>query len=103
MSKDLIVEARRRAGITQRELARRLGTHQPVVARWEGGKTEPDFRTVVRVVRACGLDLNVSLSVSDDHDLTLIRREMKVLPHERLSRMVEAVNSLGAMELASHA
>ena len=103
MSKDLIVEARRRAGITQRELARRLGTHQPVVARWEGGKTEPDFRTVVRVVRACGLDLNVSLAVSDDHDLTLIRREMKVLPHERLSRMVEAVNALAAMEQASHA
>lgn len=103
MSKDLIIEARRRAGITQRELARLLGTHQPVVARWEGGKTEPDFRTVVRVIRACGLDLNVSLSVSDDHDLTLIRRELKVLPHERLSRMVVVVNALSAMEMASHA
>jgi transcriptional regulator with XRE-family HTH domain len=102
VSKNLIVEARRRAGITQRELARRLGTHQPVVARWEGGKTEPDFRTVVRVVRACGLDLNVSLSLADDHDLTLIRRELKVLPHERLSRMVEAVKALSAMERASH-
>jgi transcriptional regulator with XRE-family HTH domain len=103
MSKDLIIEARRRAGLTQRELARRLGTHQPVIARWEGGKTEPDFRSVVRVVRACGLDLNVSLSVWDDHDLTLIRRELNVLPHERLSRMVEVVNVLSAMEAAVHA
>ncbi|MEE8376610.1 MAG: helix-turn-helix transcriptional regulator [Acidimicrobiia bacterium] len=103
MSKDLIIEARRRAGLTQRELARRLGTHQPVIARWERGKTEPDFRSVVRVVRACGLDLNVSLSVWDDHDLTLIRRELNVLPHERLSRMVEAVNVLSAMEAAVHA
>lgn len=102
MTGNLIVEARRRAGITQRELARRLGTHQPVIARWEGGKSEPDFRTVIRVVRACGFDLNVSMSVSDDHDLVLIRRELKVLPHERLSNMVQAVNALAAMELASH-
>jgi transcriptional regulator with XRE-family HTH domain len=84
-------------------LARRLGTHQPVVARWERGKTEPDFRTVVRVVRACGLDLNVSLSALDDHDLTLIRRELKVLPHKRLSRMVETVSALSEMEKATNA
>lgn len=103
MSRDLIVEARRRAGITQSELARRLGTHQPVIARWEAGRAEPDFRTVVRVVRACGLDLNVSLSVSDDHDVTLIRRELSALPHERLSHMVDAVRALSTMERATRA
>jgi transcriptional regulator with XRE-family HTH domain len=102
MGADLIIEARRRAGITQRELARRLNTHQPVIARWEGGKTEPDFRNVVRAVRACDLDLHISLTEIDDHDLALIRRELKVLPHQRLSRMVEAVNVFATMESAAH-
>lgn len=101
MGKDFIIEARRRAGITQKELARRLGTHQPVVARWETGRTRPDFETVVRAMRACGFDLNVSLSVADDHDLVLIRRELNLLPHQRLSGMVEAINAISDMAAAS--
>lgn len=100
MSAYLIVEARRRAGITQRELAKRLGTHQPVVARWEKNRASPDYETVVRAVRACGYDLNVSLSPADDHDLALIRRELRILPHERLSRMVDAVNEIDRMVAA---
>jgi transcriptional regulator with XRE-family HTH domain len=93
----LIREARRRAGLTQRELARRLGTHQPVIARWETGATHPDFRTVVNAVRACGFDLTVGLVPTDDHDQALIRRELSLLPHQRLSRMVDAVSKLDAM------
>ena len=38
---DLIREARERAGMTQAELARRLGTDQPSVSRWEQGKRTP--------------------------------------------------------------
>ncbi|MEA1903759.1 MAG: helix-turn-helix transcriptional regulator [Actinomycetota bacterium] len=102
MGRQLIIEARRRAGITQRELAYRLGTHQPVVARWEKGTTEPSLRNVIRAVRACGLDLNISVTERDDHDLVLIRRELRVLPHERLSRMVDAVNAFASMEIAAH-
>jgi DNA-binding transcriptional regulator YiaG len=33
----LIVEARRRAGLSQRELALRLGKRQAEIARWERG------------------------------------------------------------------
>jgi transcriptional regulator with XRE-family HTH domain len=93
----LIVEARKRAGITQAELARRMGTHQPVVARWESGRTQPDLATVQRAVRAAGFELTVALTAGDDHDLTLIRRELKLPPHQRLSAMVSAVRALTGM------
>ena len=36
---DLIREARKRAGLTQRELAERAATTQSSVARWESGST----------------------------------------------------------------
>jgi transcriptional regulator with XRE-family HTH domain len=96
-ARHLIIEARRRAGLTQRELAERLGTHQSVVARWETGRTHPDFDTVVEAIKACGLELEVAISSADDHDLALIRRELRVLPYQRLERMVEAVTSMEKM------
>lgn len=101
-AKDLIVEARRRSGITQRELATRLGTHQPVVARWETGRTNPDFATVENVVHACGFHLSVALNPIDEHDATLIRRELSLPPYQRLANMVRAVNAFNGMaEVAS--
>lgn len=98
---ELILEARRRAGLTQTRLAERMGTHQSVVARWETGRTKPDFVTVRRAVRAAGFDLKVSLAPADDHDLALIRRQLALLPHQRLSAMVEAVRALDAMVAAA--
>jgi hypothetical protein len=59
------------------------------------------LETVVEVVRACGLELEFGLSPADDHDAALIRRELKVLPHERLERMLDAVNTLEKMTAAA--
>lgn len=63
---DLIVEARRRAGLTQRELAERAGTTQSSIARWESGRSEPSFGNVVRLLRLCGFVLDVHLERYDD-------------------------------------
>lgn len=97
----LIKEARKRAGLTQHQLAVRLESHQSVVARWETGRSRPDFETVRQAVRASGFELGTTLSPTDDHDLGLIRRELRLLPHERLSRMVDAVRKLDAMSRAA--
>ncbi len=97
----LIAEARKRAGLTQGRLAARMGTHQSVVARWETGRTHPDFDTVRRAVRAAGFDLGLSLTPIDDHDLTLIRRELAREPHERLAGLVAAVRAMTSMSRAA--
>jgi transcriptional regulator with XRE-family HTH domain len=64
----LIIEARKRAEITQTELASRMGTHQSVVARWETGKTQPTLETVIKAVEAAGLELAVTISGSNSRD-----------------------------------
>lgn len=57
----LIREARRRAGLTQAELAERISTAQPNVARWESADMSPSVDVLTRVIQACGLDLLVRL------------------------------------------
>lgn len=101
MTGQLIKKARVSAGLTQRELAQRLGTHQPVIARWENRSTRPDFDTVVKAVEACGFELHVELR-SIDHDTVLVRRELAKRPTERLAGLVGAVSAFDAMSAAAH-
>lgn len=49
-----VIEARNRAGLTQQQLARKMGTTQPVVARLEGGRGRPSMRTLKRLADATG-------------------------------------------------
>ena len=55
-----VINARSRAGLTQAELARKMGTTQPVVARLESGRTRPSMRTLERLADATGSRLRIS-------------------------------------------
>ncbi len=47
-------EARRSAGLTQAEVAGRMGTSQAAVARIESGRSAPKWSTIERYARAVG-------------------------------------------------
>lgn len=49
-----LIAARARAGMTQVEVAERMGTTQSVVARLESGRRLPSMRTVERFAQAVG-------------------------------------------------
>ena len=49
-----LIEARTRAGLSQAELAQRMGTPQSASARLESGKSPPSMRTVARIAAATG-------------------------------------------------
>jgi hypothetical protein len=51
---ELLREARVAAGLSQAELARRAGTSQPAVSRYESGESSPSVRTLERLLRAAG-------------------------------------------------
>ena len=52
----LMVAARKQAGLTQHELARRLKRPQSFVAKYEGGERRIDVVEFVTIVRAIGAD-----------------------------------------------
>src|SRR5271157_3621087 len=58
-----VMDVRNRAGLTQHELARRMGT--PVVARLESGRTRPSMRTLERLAEATGSRLLISFEPRD--------------------------------------
>ena len=57
--------ARRRAGLTQRQLAERLDLRQATIARWERGDRGVSVDDVELVAHACGLQLDAHLLVED--------------------------------------
>jgi transcriptional regulator with XRE-family HTH domain len=83
VSHNLIREARLRAGLTQAELAARLGKAQSEIGRWERGAVTPSLETLRLVVRACGLDLSFSLVPADDSVLSLIDQQLAMSPAQR--------------------
>ncbi len=55
-----LIEARARAGLTQEEVAQRMGTTQAVIARLEGGRVQPSTGTLDRFAKATGTRLKIS-------------------------------------------
>jgi transcriptional regulator with XRE-family HTH domain len=91
----LVQEARRRAGLTQRELAERAGTSQAAIARIERGRQVPSLETLEKILHAAGLELRVDLGPVDDHDAQLIEQTLAMSPEQRL-RAIEEMTRLAA-------
>lgn len=90
-------EARRRAGLSQRELARRSGVPQPAIARIESGVTIPRVDTFARLLATCGRSLRAVPRLGVGVDRTVMRELRSLSPEERL-RAAEA-NAHGLQEL----
>jgi len=76
--------ARQQAGLTQRELAERVGTTQSAIARWEAGADSPRLDTLSTLLRACGVEGDLIFRRHDDVDRAQIREHLALTPAERL-------------------
>jgi transcriptional regulator with XRE-family HTH domain len=88
----LIREARLLAGLSQGELGARVGKDRAQIARWERGAVEPSFETLRQLVRACGFELDVSISpcAVDEAGEKVLRRKLRMSPQERLRELLKA-------------
>jgi transcriptional regulator with XRE-family HTH domain len=87
----LVREARRRAGLTQKELAERAGTTQSAIARMERGTTEPSFDRVAELVRACGYELVPHIAERDDADWSVASANLRLRPDARVRQHQSAL------------
>jgi transcriptional regulator with XRE-family HTH domain len=89
-SSDLLVAGRKRAGLTQTQLAERMGRAQSTLARWETGHQHPPLESVIDALHACGLELTVGMARYDDSYETQITRQLRLDPSTRVRKLAPA-------------
>lgn len=73
----LVFRLRTEAGLTQAELASRMGTTQSAIARIEGGGTRPKLETLEKLATAIGQELVIGVGedLSDNTSIAKLVRE----------------------------
>lgn len=100
---EALARARNVAGLSQRDLARRAGTAQSLVARIERGRANPTLVTLDRLFEAAGhhLVLDAAPSQPEDAVVEAFKRDVdRSLIRENLRRSVEDRLRLNADVLA---
>ena len=107
----LLVSARSSAGLTQRDLARRAHTSQSVIARIESGATSPSWKTLERLLKCAGFDLQATLRPKAtfgpratfrpggrgrSHMLDDVARILRLTPEQRLLELRNAARFFAA-------
>ncbi len=90
---EIVRAARRAAGLTQTDLAKRVGSTQSAVSRWEAGRDDPRLTTLAAIVRACGQRLSL-LTEPDDVDRAQIRQQLAMTPQQRLDSVINLSRTL---------
>ena len=93
--------ARRKAGLTQKDLGERAGVPQSVIARIESGASMPRFDTLDRLLNACGFALELSVRTGTGIDRTLIEPMLAVDPVARARLAADHALGVGAMREAA--
>jgi transcriptional regulator with XRE-family HTH domain len=87
----IIREARLKAGLTQSELAARLGRERAQIARWETGGQEPSFENLRSVVEACGFSLRIEIAERQETPAldSELEASLPQAPQQRVQALLE--------------
>ncbi len=86
----LLRDSRHRAGLTQRQLALRLGVTQAAIAKLERAGANPTFETLAGALWATGHRLELQARARGGGvDESLIRKQLELSPAERLRGLEE--------------
>lgn len=84
----LLRDSRIAAGLTQQELAERLGTSQSQIARLERTDANPRLETLERAIAATGHKLQMFAPAwGTNVDASLVRSHLERTPRERLAAL----------------
>jgi predicted transcriptional regulator len=81
----LLRHARRRAGLSQRALATKVGVPQSYVARVESGRVDPSVGSLSRLLRGCGATLESEEGTGEGVDRTQFKEALRRTVRERLA------------------
>jgi transcriptional regulator with XRE-family HTH domain len=90
----MLIDARRRVGLTQRELARRAEVAQSEIARIETGIVIPRLDTFDRLLAACGEELQSRPRLGLGVDRSPIQHLLALTPGQRARLAAAEANNL---------
>jgi transcriptional regulator with XRE-family HTH domain len=85
----MLRHARRRAGLTQRQLAAKAGIPQETIARIEAGRSDPRVTTLDRLLEPCGFGLEHLPRLGIGIDRPQIRDLLRLEPARRLAVAID--------------
>jgi transcriptional regulator with XRE-family HTH domain len=89
----LLREARKRHGLTQRQLAARARTSQAAVSRVERDLVSPSVATLASWLDLMGEELTLATEpIEYGHDRTLHEQQLALEPEARIDRMISFAN-----------
>ena len=69
---ELLKQCRKKQGVSQAELAAKLGVTQQAVGKWESGKSSPDPATVARIAEILSTTADFLLDTAFTYEMGLI-------------------------------
>jgi uncharacterized protein len=90
---ELLMEARKRSGMTQAQLAQRAGTTQSVISAYEGGRRQPSLPALLHLIAATGHSLDGSLVPAEPRLMAPLSGPLgrRVLRHrERIKKVADS-------------
>lgn len=97
-----LMRARAAAGLSQRELARRAGVPQSTVARIETDAMVPRVDTLQRLLRECGVELQLRPRPGAGVDRTQLRERLRLSPLERIEQAAAAARAIAPLRGAAN-
>ncbi len=97
----LLKDARRQTGLTQADLARRLGVSQAAVAKLERPEANPTLQTLDDALHETGHRLVLATEpIKPGIDETLVIEQLKLSPEQRLAQLESMYEWVRELSLA---
>ena len=79
---EVIRKYRKEAGITQEEMAKRLGVTTPAVNKWENNNTQPDIALLSPIARLLNITTDTLLSFREELTAEEIEKAIRQIDHD---------------------
>ena len=93
----LVRAARKRKGLSQRELSAKTRIPQPMISLIERGLQDPRYSTLQRILHACDLEMDIVNVAGGGIDRTQFSSRLPLTPEERLRRSVVATRAMNEL------
>lgn len=81
-------EIRKKCGLTQKELAERIGSSESAISMYESGKRQPDYETLLKISDYFGVSVDYLLGKEtprqNDPELDALLEQLKNRPEMRM-------------------